>query len=110
MNWQRPTGQLLIALGVIILTLKLSHTYDPAPAIERLSAKASPAAGKFVHRAQPDRVVYGGLVILPILLGALFLFTSKSKAKSVATSAFEDVPQVEIPKPAKHKATKPATI
>jgi hypothetical protein len=109
MNWQRQIGLLLIVLGIAVLTLKLSHTYDPAPALEKLSAKVSPSFAKTVHRLQPERVVYGGLVIIPVLLGALLFAVSKSGSKSSGKTATEEVPEEPVLKAAK-KAAKPAAI
>lgn len=84
MNPQRITGWLLVFLGVAILALKLSHTYDPAPAITKWSAKAGPKVAHFVKTSSPDMVVYIVLVGLPIAIGALLL---GGAAKSVESSS-----------------------
>ena len=76
MNGKRITGLLFVALGLVILTLKLSHVYDPVPAITKLSVKAGPSIAHFVKTTGPEMVVYIVLVGLPIALGALFLAAS----------------------------------
>src|ERR1041385_393759 len=73
MNPKRIAGWILVFVGVAFLALKLSHTYDPAPAITRLSAKAGPAVANFVKNTSPDMVTYIVLVGLPICIGGLLL-------------------------------------
>jgi len=85
MNPRRTTGWLLVFIGVAILALKLSHTYDPAPAITKWSAKAGPKAAHFVKTSSPDMVVYIVLVGLPIAIGALLL--AGAAAKPIGSSS-----------------------
>src|SRR5258706_10243424 len=77
MNGKRITGLLLVAVGLVILTLKLSRVYDPSPAITKLSAKASPGVAHFVKTTTPDMVAYILLVGLPVCIGGLLLVASK---------------------------------
>src|SRR4051794_2735665 len=81
MNWQRTVGLLLVGGGLVVLALKLGHIYDPAPVIERLGAKGGPKVTQAIRNAQPNRVVYGALVIFPVCLGAIFLFSASRKTK-----------------------------
>jgi hypothetical protein len=82
MTWKRIVGLLLVGGGLVILALKLGHYYDPTPAVKRLSTKAGPAVAKIIDRIQPERAVYIFLVGLPVCVGALFLFASKTESKT----------------------------
>src|SRR5205809_7901349 len=73
MSPRRITGWLLVFIGVAILALKLSHTYDPAPTVTKWSVKAGPSVAHFVKTSSPDMVVYIVLVGLPLAIGALLL-------------------------------------
>src|SRR5437764_713886 len=84
MNWKQIIGIILLAGGLLVLTLKLTRVYDVAPTLERFSAKTSPAIAHFVHRVQPDRIVYALLIIIPVCLGAVLLgLSARSKPKTV---------------------------
>jgi hypothetical protein len=85
-------GWLLVCAGLVILGLKLGKVYDPAPAVERLSAKAGPKAANFVKSMQPDRVVYALLVCLPVGLGVVLLFSSsRVRSDKAETPKAEEV-------------------
>ena len=87
MNWKKITGLILVVLGLAVLTLKLTRVYDPAPSIEKLSAKAGPAVARVVKNVGRDTAVYIVLVGLPICIGALLLAggAGSAKEKTVAT-------------------------
>src|SRR5262249_49778551 len=102
-------GLILLGGGLLVLTFKLTRVYDLSPALERLSGKVSPKAAQIVHRIQPERVVYGLLIILPVCLGAVFLgLSSKSNQRVVEETprAQEggNIPVVRSPKPRSGKA------
>jgi len=100
----RTAGLLLICIGVVVLTLKLSRVYDPAPAIERWAGKAGPKATKFIKQVQPDRAVYVALVCLPVGIGALLLFfTSKAKPLAAKHEPVEHSPAAPAWKSARAK-------
>jgi len=85
MNWQKLTGLLLIGAGLVILTLKITHVYDPAPGLEHLSAKVGVAG--MLKTVKPDMAVYILLVGLPVCVGALFLSRAAKVPASGETSA-----------------------
>jgi hypothetical protein len=89
MTWKRIVGLLLVGAGLVILALKLSHVYDPAPTVRRLSIKAGPSVVQFVDRLQPQTVVYILLVGLPICAGALLLLASNDKSSPAEKAAVE---------------------
>src|SRR2546430_241737 len=109
MNWRRTIGLLLIGAGLAILTLKLPHGYDPTPPVARLSAKASPRIAQTIHRIQPERLVRGVLIILPVCLGAIFLFSSaKPKSNKDDKTSPEAAPSRVTGAQLKKKAAKAA--
>jgi hypothetical protein len=97
MSWKKIVGLLLVGAGLAILALKLSHVYDPTPAVKRLSVKAGPGVAKLVDRIQPQTAVYILLVGLPICVGALFLFGSKDEPKPAEKAAVEEPVVVHRP-------------
>lgn len=97
MSWKKIVGLLLVGAGLAILALKLSHVYDPTPAVKRLSVKAGPAVAKLVDRIQPQTAVYILFVGLPICVGALFLFGSKDEPKPAEKAAVEEPVVVHRP-------------
>jgi hypothetical protein len=109
MNPLRTIGLLLMTLGIAVLALKLGRVYDPTPVVQRLSVKAGPAVAKTVERWQPVRVVYGGLVALPILAGALCLLAS-SKSKTAAPDQAVAEHKTELVKSSKVSTKKAAAV
>src|SRR5437879_9103453 len=103
MNWRKITGLLLVGLGLIVLTLKLAHVYDPAPGLEQLSVKAGPAVARFV-KSKPDLIVYILLVGLPACIGILFLSVSTEVAKEKTVAAPEPASSPSGGRVAKRKA------
>ncbi len=103
MTWQRITGIALLAAGLLVLTLKLTRVYDPAPALDRLSAKMGPGVAQIIHRVQAHRAVYAVFVILPAGLGAaLLLLGLKSKPRDTAEpTRIEEAALAPAPKPIK---------
>src|SRR5262245_41666697 len=79
MSLKQIIGWVLVAAGLVVLTLKLSHRYDPAPAIERFSAKAGPKVADVVKRIRPDSLVYALMVVLPICAGAFLVLRAEAK-------------------------------
>src|SRR5437773_7963795 len=87
MTWRRILGLLLIGAGLLVLTLKLAHVFDPAPAAGRLaakmSAKASPRIAQAIGRVAPAKAAYALLIIVPMGLGGMLLLTSFGKKRAV---------------------------
>ena len=106
MNWRRTIGLLLIGAGLAILTLKLARVYDPVPAVERWSAKASPRIAQTMQRLRPERVVRGVLIFLPVCLGAILLFaSSRGKAREK-----EKAGPAALPSKASARQLKPGNV
>ena len=82
MNIRQTIGAILVAIGVLVVGLKLGKVYDPVPTIERLSKKAGPTVSNFVKKIGPDRVMYVLLVALPVGAGAILLAASGPKPKA----------------------------
>jgi len=106
MNWKQILGLILAIGGLAVLGLKLTHKYDPAPAVQKWSVKAPPAVGNLIKKAGADRVVYIVMVILPVCVGALLLLSAPARRKEEEIS--EPVP-VSKPKPVK-ASTKPVHV
>jgi len=111
MSARRTVALLLIGAGLLVLTLKFSHVYDPVPAVDRftakLAAKASPGISKMLRRVQTGQVVFGALVIIPLGIGAGLLLTSRrakteplEKAVPSAASRAAAIPASRLAKPA----------
>src|SRR5437762_2360396 len=90
MNAKRGMGWALVAIGVVILALKLAHIYDPSPIILKLSAKAGVGVANFIKNATPDMVVYVVLVGLPICIGGLVLTGGQKVVAKPATEKTEE--------------------
>jgi hypothetical protein len=93
MSFKQITGWVLVAAGLVVLTLKLSHRYDPAPAVDRLSGKAGPKVAAAVKRIHADSVVYAVMVVLPLCAGAFLLLSAPAKADG-------EEPEEKEPEPA----------
>src|SRR5258705_6041597 len=87
MSLKQIIGWVLVAAGLVVLTLKLSHRYDPAPSIERLSAKAGPKVADVVKRIRPDSIVYALMVVFPLCAGAFLVLRAEAKDETEAKEA-----------------------
>src|SRR5204862_551274 len=87
LNLRQTIGAVLVAIGVLVVGLKLGKVYDPVPTIQKLSVKAGPAVSNFVKKIGPDRVMYVLLVALPVGLGGILLTASTSKPKQEQVEA-----------------------
>ncbi len=92
MNGRKLTGGVLIGAGVLILALMLGRIYDPTPAVQGLSVKAGATVAQTVKNLGPQKVVYGLLVGLPIVLGALLLAGGRGQKGLVAETATAQAP------------------
>ncbi|MEI6565569.1 MAG: hypothetical protein WCR20_02760 [Verrucomicrobiota bacterium] len=87
MNWQRTTGLLLLGLGLLVLTLRLSNGYDAGPQIIKLAAKASPQLAEKLNRKEIAGYLGLGLIGLPIALGGmLFLWGLKRSSHAAGVN------------------------
>ena len=87
MSLKQIIGWVLVAAGLVVLTLKLSHRYDPAPVVERLSAKAGPKVANVVKRIRPDSIVYALMVVLPLCVGAFLVLRAEAKGETEGKEA-----------------------
>jgi len=106
MSFKQIIGWVLVAAGLVVLTLKLSHRYDPAPAITKLSAKAGPKVADVVKRVRPDSLVYGLLVVLPVCLGAFLVLRAEAKEESEEKEKAEAAPAPVAARVAKARASR----